>query len=58
MLTTSEYLLVFHMLRDSFQDELFHHLSKDWPVVSWALLLALFEDSTQELSVQNMNHFC
>lgn len=47
MLTTSEYLLVFHMLRDSFQDELFHHLSKDWPVVSWALLLAHFEDSAQ-----------
>lgn len=34
MLTTPENLLVFHMLSGSFQDEFFHHLSKDWPVVS------------------------
>jgi len=43
MLTTSSNLLVFHMLRGSLQDKLFHHFSRDgdeteWSAVSQALL--------------------
>ena len=47
MLTTPDKLL-FQLLGDGIQNRLFHHLSRDrgeadWPVVSWILLLALFE---------------
>lgn len=47
MLTTTDNLLLFHMLRDDMQDELFH-LSRDGgeadqPIVPWVLLLALSE---------------
>jgi len=49
MLTTPDNLLFLHLLDDDLQDELLHHLSQDGveadrPVVSWVLLLALFED--------------
>lgn len=44
-----DHLPVFHKLRNGLQDELFRHLSRDcseadWPVVSWILFHALFED--------------
>ena len=49
MLTAPDNLLFLHSLSDDIQDELFHHLSRDageadWLVVPWVLLLALFED--------------
>jgi len=47
MLTTSDNLLVFHLLGDDIQNKLFHHLPRDrgeadWPV--WILSPVLFED--------------
>jgi len=49
MLTTPDNLLFLHLLVDDLQDKLLHHLSwdggeADRPVVPWVLLLALFED--------------
>ena len=49
MLTTPDNLLFLQYLRGDIQNELFHHLSKDWgeadrPVALWVLCLALFED--------------
>jgi len=49
MLTTPDNLLFLHLLDDDLQDELLHHLSRDGgeadrPLVTWVLLLALFED--------------
>jgi len=49
MLTTPDNLLFLHLLYDDLQDELLHHFPRDGdeadrPVVSWILLLALFED--------------
>jgi len=48
MLTTPDNLLFLHLLNDDLQNELPHHLSwdggeADRPVISWVLLLALFE---------------
>ena len=49
VLATPDKLLFLHLLVDDLQDNLLHQLSRDggeaeWPVVSWVLLLALFED--------------
>ena len=49
MLTIPDNLLFLHLLDDDLQDKLLHHLSQDGgetdrPVVSWVLLLAIFED--------------
>ncbi|PKU37366.1 zinc finger rna-binding hypothetical protein [Limosa lapponica baueri] len=49
MLTTSNNFLFFNMFGDDFQNKSLHYLPKDrgeanWPVVSWVLHLALFED--------------
>jgi len=49
MLTSRDNLLFLHLLNDDIQNEVFHHLSRDGgeadqPVVSWDILLALFED--------------
>ena len=49
MLTASDNLLFLYMPGDDLQNELLHHLSRDgseidWPIVSWVVLLALFED--------------
>jgi len=57
MLTTPDNLLVLHLLRDDICNELFHHLSRDGgeadqPVVPWVLLLALFEDWSDNGSPQ------
>lgn len=49
MLTAPDHLYAFHVGRDGLQNEVLHHLSRDsgeadWWVVSWVLLLPLFED--------------
>jgi len=46
MLTTPDNLIFLHLLRDDLQKEVFHPLSRDGgeSMVSWVLLLALFED--------------
>ena len=49
MLATPGNFLFLHLLHDGLQNELLRHLSRDGgeadrPVVSWVLLLALFED--------------
>ena len=51
------------MLGDDLQDELFHHLSSDggevdWPVVAWVLLLVLFEDWLDIVSLPVLRQKC
>ena len=63
MLNTAANFLFLLLLRDDIQSELFHHLSRDggeadWPVVSWVLLLAIFEDWSDTGFSPVLGHFC